>query len=464
LKEAKLAADTANQAKSEFLANMSHELRTPLNGILGYAQILQRSEPLTPKGRNGIDIIYQCGTHLLTLINDVLDLAKIEARKLELHPVPFHLPSFVQSVVEINRVRAEQKGIAFEFQVDPQLPVGIVADEKRLRQALINLLGNAIKFTEHGSVTFKVESIDQKIRFQVQDTGVGMTPEQIAKIFLPFEQVGDTKKQAEGTGLGLAITHKIVSMMGSEINVQSTLGEGSTFSFAVELHQALDWAAASLVVQQGVIKSYEGVKRKILVIDDRWENRSVLVNLLEPIGFEVIEANNGLEGIEQTLHSSPDLIITDLAMPAMDGFEFLQKLRSHPQLQNQIVLVSSASVFEIDHHKSLDAGGNDFLPKPVQAETLLELIQKYLQLNWIYHTEINQNQNLTVPSQQIEPPAPAILIQLAELAKIGDLDGIFNIAEQIQETNTAFAQELIRLANACEIKQLRTFITVNSKP
>jgi CheY-like chemotaxis protein len=327
-------------------------------------------------------------------------------------------------------------------------------------------LSNAIKFTNQGSVTFLVERVETTdrpdfctLRFSVKDTGVGITPQQLEQIFQPFEQVGDIKKQSEGTGLGLAISHKIVSLMGSEIKVESISGEGSTFSFEVELPEEKDWAADSRVVSQGTILGYAGKRRKILLIDDRWENRSVLLNLLEPIGFKIIEASDGQEGLQQVLQTAPDLIITDLSMPVMDGFEFLHSLRSHRELQHHIVLVSSASVFEIDRHNSITAGGNDFLPKPIQAEILLEQVQKYLKLEWIYQDPKDEQLWELDVAQEIKPPSHAILTQLAQLAKMGDLEGVMEVAQQISDgDNAAFVRELIQMAEACEIKQLRAFI------
>jgi len=479
LKIAKEMADGANRAKSEFLANMSHELRTPLNGILGYAQILQRSEPLTHKGRGGVDIIYQCGSHLLTLINDVLDLSKIEARKFELHPTAFHLPSFIQGVAEICMIRAQEKAISFDLQIDSQLPTGVCGDEKRLRQVLLNLLGNAIKFTEKGGVIFRVDVIKNaevldlisqldstknlyKIRFLVEDTGPGMTPAQVKKIFQPFEQVGDIKKQSEGTGLGLAISQKIVGLMQSEIAIDSRAGVGSIFSFEMELPEAQNWAESSRIVELGAVLGYEGEKRKILVVDDRWENRAVLVNLLEPIGFEMIEAADGKEGLDRALATKPDLILTDLAMPVMDGFEFLREIRAHPQLREAIVLVSSASVFEIDRQKSLDAGGNDFLPKPVQADLLLGLLQKYLKLEWVYDETVTAGKKgQDAMPNEMQIPAIEILQLLNEQAQAGDLDAVIEMAEQVQTANpeyAIFADKIIVFAAGFQLKELRGFI------
>ena len=472
LKEAKVAAEAANHAKSEFLANMSHELRTPLNGILGYAQILEKSAKLEPKELEGIGIIHQCGSHLLTLINDILDLSKIEARKLELYPTELNFYSFLTGVAEICRIKAEQKGIGFKSPNLSALPSGIKVDEKRLRQVLINLLGNAIKFTDKGGVTFKAivikaEATVNKIRFQVEDTGVGMNPEQLEKIFLPFEQVGESSRMAEGTGLGLAISQKIVKMMDSKLEVRSRWGEGSVFWFDLELPLATDWVLEEKIKSAKNIIGIEEKKPRILIVDDWSENRSVIASAISPIGFSILEAKNGREGLEIAMKEQPDLIITDVAMPEMDGLEMIRELRNNSPLENVAIVVSSASVFESDRRQSLEAGGNEFLPKPVEIDDLLAILQKYLQLEWIYEekdaAETISKTTVTVSpeSSGIVPPEKSDLENLYELVLMGNLQAIEQTCVELEKRDAIyqpFARELRQLVDQFAVDSIEAFI------
>ncbi|MEH2089599.1 response regulator [Nostoc sp.] len=461
-------ANEANQAKSDFLANMSHELRTPLNGILGYAQILGRSKVIPDKERHGVNIIHQCGSHLLTLINDILDLSKIEARKLELAPKTIHFPSFVQGVVEICRVRADQKGLDFIYQPDPNLPTGVEADEKRLRQVLLNVLGNAIKFTDKGSITLKVEVLESnsiiplpRFKFQAIDTGVGIASNQINKLFQAFEQVGDQKRQSEGTGLGLAISQRIVELMGGKIQIESDLGVGSNFYFEVALPLASDWAQKSSVTDGRTIIGYEGKPRHILIVDDRWENRSVLVNLLEPLGFTFTEAENGEEGLEKAREKQPDLVITDLAMPVMDGFQMLRELRTSEDIKHLLVIVSSASVSEIDQQKSLAMGGDDFLTKPVDAEELFTLLAQHLQLTWKYEAvDGDRAMDKEVFTELIPPPAADLemLLELAQDGLVRELTETANKIGQKDRRYQPFIGQVVQLAKQFETEKIETLI------
>ncbi|OCQ90173.1 two-component system sensor histidine kinase/response regulator [Nostoc sp. MBR 210] len=452
LKKSQAAAETANLAKSEFLANMSHELRTPLNGILGCAQILLRSKGLPEKEQHHVNIIEQCGSHLLTLINDILDLSKIEARKLELHPYDVYFPSFLQGIAEICQIRAEQKNILFVYESASNLPTGVHIDVKRLRQVLLNLLGNALKFTDVGQVSFKVEAIAHHqpaknycIRFWIQDTGIGIAPAELNKIFLPFEQVGEKKRQTEGTGLGLAITRQLVQMMGGDIHVKSQLGEGSTFWFELEIPEASEWVQSATTASAGQIIGFEDSPLTILMVDDRWENRTVITNLLQPLGFNVVEATNGKEGLAKAIAIKPDLVITDLLMPEMDGFELIQHLRQTPEIQDVKIIVSSASVFETDQHRSLEAGGNDFLSKPVQVDELLNQLEHLLSLTWIYQSSQTQaaiTNNLATANHQADlliPPSVEVLQELITLANKGNFNGILKLADQLETSDQNFA-------------------------
>ncbi|HYE36998.1 ATP-binding protein [Methylocaldum sp.] len=381
LKEAKESAEAANRAKTEFLANISHELRTPLNGILGFTQILQKQTNITPKHREYLNYIGRSGNHLLTLINDLLDLSKIEAGRLELENSIFHFLEFLDGIAQIFEFRAKDKGIGFIFEKSTALPEYVIGDEKRLRQILINLLGNAIKFTHQGYAALKVSHHGETVWFRIEDTGLGIAEEDLGRIFRAFEQLA-YHDSIEGTGLGLAISKRLVGAMGGQIDVQSAPGKGSVFTVSIMLPAAS--TPSRHKTDETQIVGYLGETRRILIVDDNPDNLTMLSALLETLDFVIETASSGRECLDKLAIFNPDLIMIDLLMPEMDGSETVKQLRQKESGRNIKVIAVTAHAFDDIREMCLTSGFDDFITKPVELGDLLDSMQKSLGLTWRY--------------------------------------------------------------------------------
>ncbi len=458
LQRAKEAAESANLAKSRFVTGMSHELRTPLNSILGYAQILHVDATIPPARKDAIAVIRRSGEHLLSLIDGLLDIAKIEAGKMRLASDELAFVEFLEQIVSMFAPQAKQKGLLFHFEKTGRLPHIVHADQKRLRQILINLLGNAVKFTDHGSVTVRVRYLREIAYFDIIDTGIGIAADDLERVFLPFERSNAANLREDiGTGLGLAISSMLTHIMGGELSVSSTVGAGSSFHLKIYLPQV--HVPRPRLKLEDQMSGYLGAAKHVLVVDDQASQRRLLKDMLAPLGFEVTEADGGLACLEQLTHSVPDLILLDIAMPLMDGWSVARAIRARGHAQLPIIIVS-ANAFENLHERLDPPLYNDFVIKPVPYNELLSKIRQQLHIEWVSATGVPvvlAPSLKTMPQSVIKPmllvPSQEKLQALLELGQIGYAKGILKKLDEMEQLNPAylpFTTELRQL-----IKQFR---------